>query len=277
MEKKLAFIGGGNMAEALIAGLLRKNTLTPDDLLVCEKSPERRAALESLYRVETTEDNARGPAVSQTVFLAVKPKILAEIQEEIRRGLAPDHLVISILAGISRARLGEALGHFGRVVRVMPNLPAQVGRGVSAITFPETLPESGREWVRTIFRSVGEVVEVEESSQDVVTAVSGSGPGYIFYLAQVFIEAAVAEGLSPAVARRLVTETLARSAEVLRRRDDSPEELVRKVATPGGTTEAGLAVLLEKDLAGAFLTLVARSAQRSRELGGPLPSPGEKG
>ncbi|MFB3786575.1 MAG: pyrroline-5-carboxylate reductase [bacterium] len=277
MNKKLAFIGGGNMAEALIAGLLRNHTLAPDDLLVCEKASARRAALESLYQVETAEDNARGPEASRTVFLAVKPKILADIQEEIRRGLTPEHLVISILAGISRARLASALGQAERMVRVMPNLPAQVGRGVSAITFPPALPESGREWVRTIFRSVGEVVEVEESLQDVVTAVSGSGPGYIFYLAQVFIEAAVAEGLSPPVARRLVTETLAGSAEVLRRRDDSPEELVRKVATPGGTTEAGLAVLLDNDLAGVFRTLVTRSAQRSRELGGPLPSTGEMG
>ncbi|HOJ58993.1 MAG TPA: pyrroline-5-carboxylate reductase [bacterium] len=276
MSKKLAFIGGGNMAEALIAGLLREHTLTPAELLVCEKSPERRAYLENQYRIETAAENARGPQQASTLFLAVKPKVLAEIQEEIRGALTPDHLVISILAGISRERLAEALGHPERMVRVMPNLPAQVGRGVSAITFPATLPESGREWVRTIFRSVGEVVEVEESLQDAVTAVSGSGPGYIFYLAQVFIDAAVREGLSRPVARRLVTETLAGAAEVLRRKEDSPEELVRKVATPGGTTEAGLAVLLENDLAGTFQTLVARAAQRSRELGRPLPPAGEK-
>jgi len=128
------------------------------------------------------------------------------------------------------------------------------------------LEENYRQWVRRILQSVGSIVEAQEPLQDVVTAVSGSGPGYIFFLAQHFIAAAVAEGLPEDVARKLVTETLAGSAELLRQRPDSPAELVRKVATPGGTTEAGLSALKEKDLPGMIHEMVARAANRSREL-----------
>ena len=148
----------------------------------------------------------------------------------------------------------------------MPNLAAQVGRGISAITFPEEMSEERREWVRTILRSVGEVVEVPEPLQDVVTAVSGRGPGFLFYLAQHWIAAGVDQGLDERPARLLVTETMAGAAEVLRQRSDSPEELVRKVATPGGTTEAGLKVLQEANLAQIMKNTVDSATRRSREL-----------
>lgn len=266
MDKKIAFIGGGNMAEAVLAGLLRKGIVNAGQMLVTEKSPERCSFLESTYQVETTDNNAQGPIRSKTVFLAVKPQVLMDVKDEIRPQLTDGHLVVSILAGCSRERLGNALGFKERMVRVMPNLPAQVGMGVSAITFPETLPDSDREWVREILRSAGEIVEVEESLQDVVTAVSGSGPGYLFYLVDGFIRASVEEGLSPEVAKRLVTETLAGTAEVLRRSPDTPEVLVRKVATPGGTTEAGLSALKEGNVIDAFRLMVQRAAERSREL-----------
>lgn len=265
-EKKIAFIGGGNMATAVVSGLLNKCTLTAADILIAEKSPERRQYLEQTYQVETTDDNSLAPQVSRTVFLSVKPKILADVKDELKPVLTGDHLVISILAGISRERLGAALGILDRTVRVMPNLPAQVGQGVSALTFPESLPEKDRDWVRSIFLAVGEIVEVEESLQDVVTAVSGSGPGYLFYFVDLFIRAGMEQGLSQSIARRLVTETLAGAAEVLRRSPDSPEELARKVATPGGTTEAGLSALKEGNLEAMTRLMVERATSRSREL-----------
>jgi len=264
--KKIVFIGGGNMAEAVLSGLLRQQTVSADDILVTEKLSSRRDYLKETYDVETSESNSDGPSKAQTVFLAVKPQILSEVKDEIKGGLTESHTVISILAGMSRERLGDALGFQNRMVRVMPNLPALVGRGVSAITFPDAMNEPDREWVRTILRSVGEIVEVEEPLQDVVTAVSGSGPGYIFNLADLFIAAGVAQGLQEDVARRLVVETLAGSAEVLRTRPDSPAELVKKVATPGGTTEAGLSVLEERNLGGILIDMVAKAAERSREL-----------
>ncbi|MGC9327528.1 MAG: pyrroline-5-carboxylate reductase [Candidatus Hinthialibacter sp.] len=266
MDKKIAFIGGGNMAAAVLSGLLRKQVAGADEILVTEKLPERRAYLEATHHVETTEDNAQAPKRSRTVFLAVKPQMLAQVQDDLRPGLTEDHVVISILAGITRERLGKALGRMERIVRVMPNLPAQVGRGVSAISFPQTLGEEDREWVRTIMRSAGEVVEVEEPLQDAVTAVSGSGPGYLFYFVDLFVQAGVKQGLPRDVALRLATETLAGTAEVLRQTSDSPEELVRKVATPGGTTEAGLSALKEHGLGDVLDEMVERATRRSKEL-----------
>ena len=266
MDKKIAFIGGGNMAEAVLAGLLRKNTVNASEVLVSEKRADRREYLEKTYQVETTENNSDGPKRAKTLFLAVKPQILSEVKDELKQGLTGDHMVISILAGCSRERLGNALGFSERMIRVMPNLPAQVGMGVSAITFPDSLSESDRQWVRDILQSAGEIVEVDEPLQDVVTAVSGSGPGYLFYFVDLFIQAGVEQGLSPDVAKRLVTETLAGAAEVLRRSEDTPEILVKKVATPGGTTEAGLSALIESNLGGILKQMVERAANRSREL-----------
>ena len=266
MSKKIAFVGGGNMAEAVLAGLVRNQTVSPGDILVTEKNPERRAFLEKKYNIATTDDNTQAPRQSKTILLAVKPYILADIKDEIKSHLSEDHVVISILAGISCEKLGDALGYVQRIVRVMPNLPAQVGMGVSAISFPQSFPSQDRDWVRSILESTGRVVEVEEPLQDAVTAVSGSGPGYLFYLVDLFIQAAVQQGLSESVAKSLVVETMAGAAEVLRISDDSPAELVKKVATPGGTTEAGLSALKESDLSGIMQLMVNRAAARSKEL-----------
>jgi pyrroline-5-carboxylate reductase len=265
-NKKIAFVGGGNMAEAVLAGLLNKKILLPEEILVAEIKPERRRYLEETYSVETTETNSDAPKRAKTVFLAVKPQILQDVKSELKNILSADHVVISILAGQSRSRLGEALGHMETIVRVMPNLPAQVGCGVSAITFPEQMNESDRNWVRKILKAVGEVVEVEEPLQDAVTAVSGSGPGYLFYLVDHWIAAAKEQGLPDDVARLLVVETLAGAAQLLRERPDSPSELVYKVATPGGTTEAGLSALRDHDVPAVVHEMVRRATQRSKEL-----------
>ncbi len=264
--KKIAFVGGGNMAEAIFSGLLKKGTVTAEDIFVTEKRLDRRNQLEQTYGIETAEDNSLAPTKASTILLAVKPQVLPEVQEEIKTSFTSEHLLISILAGISRQRLSQAFGFPERVVRVMPNLPALLGCGISAITFPDNLSENERDWVRSILRSVGDIVEVEETQQDVVTAVSGSGPGYMFYFAQHFIAAAVAQGLDETVAQKLVTETFAGTAELLRQREESPAELVQKVATPGGTTEAGLSALKELNLPGMIEETVRRAVNRAQEL-----------
>ena len=266
MDYSIAFVGGGNMAEAVMAGLIRNRIVTAGEILVTEKKAERRETLASLYSVQVVEANAEAPRRAKTLFLAVKPQILPEIQDEIKPYLTDAHLIISILAGQSRERLGKMLGCLDRIVRVMPNLPAQVGRAVSAITFPPALGQEERDWVRRILTAVGEVVEVDESLQDAVTAVSGSGPGYLFYLAEHWIAAAMRQGLPADVARTLVTETLAGAAQVLKERPDPPGVLAAKVATPGGTTEAGLSALVDYDLPKILDEVVDRATRRSKEL-----------
>ncbi|MDP8245058.1 MAG: pyrroline-5-carboxylate reductase [Candidatus Hinthialibacter antarcticus] len=264
--KRLAFIGGGNMAEAILAGLIHTQALHPNEIIVSEPRPERRQELTEVYKIEAVESNQDAIQQAQTLVLAIKPFKLDEAKEDLRAALTREHLVISILAGASREKLGQALGDKKRMVRVMPNLPALVGHGVSAITFPDEMGDDEREWVRTILRSVGAIVEVEEPMQDAVTAVSGSGPGYVFYLVHHFIEAAKAEGLDADTARQLAIHTFVGAAEVLKQGGDSPETLVKKVATPGGTTEAGLSVLDKNQTPKILIDVVHHAAERSREL-----------
>ncbi|MBI1390945.1 MAG: pyrroline-5-carboxylate reductase [bacterium] len=266
LDKKIGFIGCGNMGEAILAGLLRDQALTPAEIIAAEPLPERRQELSEVYKIETVDSNAAAASRARTLLLAVKPFKLNDVKDEIRASLRSEQIVISILAGVSRARLGEALGIEDRSVRVMPNLPALAGAGISAISFPPAMPEADREWVRTVLRSVGAIVEVDESLQDAVTAVSGSGPGYLFYIVQLMIEAAQNEGLAPDVARKLALHTFIGAAEVLKRGGDEPAGLVKKVATPGGTTEAGLSALKEGGLPALLNETVRRAADRSREL-----------
>lgn len=265
-NKKIAFVGGGNMAEAVLSGLLRKQTVKPEEVFVSEKSDERRSYLEKTYQIETDFANKKAPQCAKTVFLAVKPQMLNEVKDELAAHLSNEHCVISILAGTSRDKLANALGFKERMVRVMPNLPALIGKGISAITFPPEMQENERDWCREILKSIGKVVEVDEPLQDVVTAVSGSGPGYIFYMAHYYLVAAINEGLSEDVAKDLVTETLIGAAELLNQRPETAQELVKKVATPGGTTEAGLSALEEKGFAGIMQETISRATNRSREL-----------
>ncbi|MBZ0257271.1 NAD(P)-binding domain-containing protein, partial [bacterium] len=143
--KQLAFIGGGNMAEAILSGLLRTQALKPNEIIVAEPRPERRQELSEVYKIEAVESNAAAIQQAKTILLAIKPFKLDEVKDELRGVLTPEHVVISILAGASREKLGNALGGKERMVRVMPNLPALVGFGISAITFPESLDESERE------------------------------------------------------------------------------------------------------------------------------------
>ena len=266
-RETIGFAGAGNMAEAIIAGLVGKKICEPGDVLACDVLEERRKHLAERYGVRVTSELGELPEFGSTILLAVKPKHLAEAGEALAGKLNGGHLIISILAGQSLARLGSALGGEPNLVRVMPNLCARVGAGVSAITFPSGLPEDRREWTRQILSAVGDVVEVPEDLQDAVTAVSGSGPGYIFDLAGHFMKAAEAVGLDPATARKLVVETLYGSARVLQDTDETCEELVRKVATPGGTTEAGLSALADGDAAGILREVVQRATDRSKELG----------
>ncbi len=265
--KSIAFAGGGNMAEAIIAGLVFKAICPPERILACDVLEQRRAALQERYGIRVTADLAELPGFSPTLLLAVKPMHLAEVGPVLQPKLGPGSVVISILAGQSLARLEAALGDAAALVRVMPNLCSRVGAGISAITFPEKISDPGKDWVKEILSSVGATVEVQEPLQDAVTAVSGSGPGYIFYLAGHFIAAAEKEGLAPDVARRLVVETLYGSARVLQDIDEDCMDLVRKVATPGGTTEAGLSALADGKMPDVLAEMVHRATSRSQELG----------
>lgn len=259
---RLEIIGGGNMAEALLGGLLAAQWAAPADIVVVERYAERRAQLEQLFPgVRVVEV----PEAAQGVVIAVKPNDVAEAC----RALAGCGVqrVLSIAAGVTTEALSAALGDDTPVVRSMPNTPALVGKGASAIAPGATADTDDLDWASSILEAVGIVVRVDESKLDIVTGLSGSGPAYVFLLVENLILAGIAEGLTPEMAETLATQTLLGAATLLDARDEDAAALRAAVTSPGGTTAAGLKVLTESGVPAAIVDAVLAATERSRELG----------
>ncbi|HPP55916.1 MAG TPA: pyrroline-5-carboxylate reductase [Anaerohalosphaeraceae bacterium] len=269
MQKKtLGFIGGGNMAQALLKGLLQQKIYRPEQIWVSDVLAERLEFLRQTYGVHTSADNRTAAGKADILILAVKPQqmaaVLKEIADSIRRGV----LVISIAAGIRTAKIRSFLPQ-NPIIRVMPNTPAMVSAGASALYNAGALPEQMQEALR-IFESVGKAVVAEqEELLDAVTAVSGSGPAYFFLLMEEMLKAAAELGLDEATARALVLQTAkgaALLAEEAAGRGETPDILRKKVTSPGGTTEAALKVFGEYSFGPMVRQALLAAARRSREL-----------
>jgi pyrroline-5-carboxylate reductase len=267
--KRLGFIGAGNMAGALIRGLLESGLYDPHELAASDADPKRLTALAGETGIRTHPDNPSLVLDCTAVVLAVKPQVLPDVLLEIRDQAAPDLLVISVAAGIPLSLIREGLGRDLPLVRVMPNTPALVGRGMSALAPGERATGEHLAAARALFEAVGETLVVEESMMNAVTAVSGSGPGYLFRIMEALVEAGEDVGFERDEAVRLVVQTVLGAAHLAAASDRSLAELREMVTSPGGTTAAGLAVLDEARL-GEILTGAVRAARdRAVELGGP--------
>lgn len=265
---KIVFLGGGNMAAALIGGLLERG-FPASDVVVVELTPERRDWLVQTWGVGVAADASvvRGADV---VVLAVKPQQMREALAPLAAGLG-DALVISVAAGLRVADLSRWLGGHDRVARAMPNTPALIGAGVTGMYAPPAVDAAGREIAERILSAVGSVVWVEdEARMDSVTAVSGSGPAYVFHFIEALEAAAVARGFDAVTARRLALDTVLGAARLAASSEDSPGVLREKVTSKGGTTAAALAVFGEGDLIGLVGRAVAAAEARGRELGDEL-------
>ncbi len=260
-QVELAVIGGGNMGAALLAGLLDSGVFDAAALAVVEVAAARRDQLSSMFPTVLVTDSA--PRCNGAV-LAVKPVDTPPAAAAAAGAGAVR--VLSIAAGVRLASIEAAVGSGVAVVRAMPNTPALVRLGASAIAAGTTADRDDVAWARTILEAVGTVDELEEAALDAFTGVAGSGPAYIFLVAEALIDAAVAEGLEPAMAERIVCQLLIGSATLLDREGD-PTRLREMVTSPNGTTAAGLAALAEHDLRGAVRAAVHAATQRSRELG----------
>ncbi len=264
----IGFIGGGNMAEALIKGIVACGVYAPDNVLVSDIRAERLEFLADRYGVTATGSNSELASKVEAIVLAVKPQNMIDVLGGLTDAIGPETLVISIAAGITVANLAAVLGEIA-IIRVMPNTPALIGEGASAL-FANEQAEPFLEEAVSIFSSVGKAVAVnEEDLIDAVTAVSGSGPAYYFLLMEEMIKAGVELGLSEDVARDLVLQT-ARGAGLLATEADkngeSPAELRRKVTSPGGTTEAAIKVFKEGKIGELVSAAATRARERSREL-----------
>lgn len=264
MAPRLVVVGGGRMGEALLAGLLAGGWGEPSDLAVVEKVESRRGILSERFAGVQV---GAAPVAAEGAVIAVKPDdVEAACRALAEAGVAR---VLSIAAGVRLARLEAWLGPGVPVVRAMPNTPALVGEGAAAVSPGHSACEGDLTWAEGVLGSVGTVVRVPEDQLDAVTAVSGSGPAYVFLLAEALMDAGVSNGLSRDVSTALVTQTLLGSARLLAESGEGPEALRAGVTSAGGTTEAALAALEDRAVRAAFLEAVGAAAERSRQLAGP--------
>lgn len=264
--KRLVCIGGGNMAEALIRGVLSARVCEAANVTVTDILPERLESLREQYGVRTERDNAAAAAAADIVLLAVKPQQLAGVLADIRPVLPGSALVISIVAGIPAARIEAGLSAGQRVVRVMPNTPSLIGQGAAAVAAGAAAAPEDVDAAEQLMKAVGIVVRVEESMLDAVTALSGSGPAYVFYLIESMIEAGTSMGLEADTARALAVQTVEGAARLVRETGEEPEALRRKVTSTAGTTEAAVRVLDRREVRTHLVEALQAACTRSREL-----------
>jgi pyrroline-5-carboxylate reductase len=265
--KRIAFLGSGNMAEAMVKGLLGTGTAAPGDVLCAEPRPERREELARRYGVETFADNVEACDRAELVFLSVKPQIVDPVLEEIAAAVDPKKLVVSIVAGVSSAAIARKLGAGVRVVRAMPNTAALVGAAATAIARGAHASDADLEQARKIFQSVGTVSVIEEHLMDAVTGLSGSGPAFLFLVVEALSDGGVKMGLPRQVATTLAAQTLIGAGRLVLETGEHPGYLKDQVTSPGGTTIAGMHALEAAGVRGALIAAVEAATRRSHELG----------
>jgi pyrroline-5-carboxylate reductase len=255
------------MGEAILAAVLGKKQAAPGDISVADISAARRDYLKKRYGVAVTESPREAVKGRDIVVLAVKPQNIPEVLADLKGCLKPAQLVLSIAAGISIATIARGLGH-GKVVRAMPNTPAQIGLGMSGWTATTAVTSQQKEWSRAILDTMGkEIYFDDETSLDMVTAVSGSGPAYLYLFAEAMVDAAVNIGLSRQNAEALVSQTVLGASQLLVKSGKSPAELRRAVTSRGGTTERAVSVFKQGGLAKLTEAAVRAAYLRARELG----------
>jgi pyrroline-5-carboxylate reductase len=269
MKYELGILGSGNMAEAIVRGVLNAQRLTPQQIIAADVSAERRKFFQDELGVIAIEDNAAVARQSRIVLLSVKPQMMQAALGGIGKVMSADSLVISIAAGISCEFIESALGETAawRVVRSMPNTPMLVGQGMVAVAAGKNATADDIAAARHLFECAADVIEVFETQIDAVTAISGSGPAYFFFLVEQMIAAGIQLGLSPEQSRKLAAKTALGAATMLTTSPDSPAELRRKVTSPGGTTAAAIASMESHGLPQIVIDAIKAAEKRSKELG----------
>jgi len=264
---RIAFLGGGNMAEAIIKGLQRENSAA--QLMVAEILPERRAYLTKAYpSVRVVDNSAEAAGWGEVVILSIKPQQATSVLTTLEQTLGSGKLIVSIMAGVRTATIEDALESRTRVVRVMPNTPALVGAGATAICPGRNAGAQDLDLVESIFARTGLVVRVDEKQMDAVTGLSGSGPAYVFTFIEALSDAGVKNGLTRDVASKLAVQTVLGAARMLVETGEHPAKLREQVTSPGGTTIAGLHVLESGCFRGTIMDAVEAATRRSQELAG---------
>ncbi len=265
---RIGFAGAGNMAEALIRGLLGAGLYSAKEIVASDIDARKRSAMKRRLGIAMTSDNGAVVRDSGVVVLAVKPQVIDAVLAEMRPAVSARKVFISIAAGVSTAQIERALGGEARVVRVMPNTPALLGKAMSVVVRGAAARLSDEKLALKLLRAVGRARAVrDEQLIDAVTGLSGSGPAYVYRVAEALIEGGVEAGLEPEMAQELALQTIAGAAAMLQEAGESPARLRQAVTSPGGTTQAGLEEMARRGLTTTLVEGVCRATERSRELG----------
>ncbi len=268
MENVIGIIGAGNMGSALVAGVVQGKKFKADHIIVSDIRQDRADYLAQRYHVGKAESNRMLARNCTTIIVAVKPKEISPVLGDVKSELRDDHLVISIAAGVPIKAIGDIVQRDLSIIRVMPNTPAMVRMGITAISPGPSARPKDIDMAVAIFSQVGETVIIGEEMMDAVTALAGSGPGYLFLIMEAFVDAGVMLGLERGIALRLAIQTTLGSAQLARESTESLAELRDRVTSPGGTTSSGLAVLNERGLTEIIIDAVEAAWRRSKELSG---------
>jgi pyrroline-5-carboxylate reductase len=268
MKQHIGFIGGGQMAEALIRGIIASGLYNKNNILVSEPNDFRREHLESTYQIKTYQNNHAIFEKSKLVILAVKPQTMKAVLENCRSVIDSHHILITVAAGLPISFYIKNIGKKDtKVIRVMPNTPALVLEGASALSRNENVSDKELRQAEEIFLAVGEVVILDEVHLDAVTGLSGSGPAYVFSFVEALVDAGVKMGLTRVVSEKLALQTVAGSVKLLRESGEHPAALRGKVTSPGGTAITALHVLEKVGFHGIIMDIVESAVIRSKELG----------
>lgn len=263
---KIGFIGGGKMATAIMKGIINSNWCEAKNIFVSDKNEDALKTLEKNYAVQTTLNNIEVVKNSKIILFAVKPFVLMAVLSEIKPYLTEEHIIFSIAAGISIKTMEEIVGEIP-VVRIMPNTPALVNEGMSAICKGNYANDEHSKIALEIFKSVGKVVEADEKYIDIITAISGSGPAFYYYIIDEIAKAGEKLGLDYQTCLKLSAQTAYGAAKMIMETDVNPEQLIVNVTTPGGCTAVGNEVLKEKKISEILFDTIEKTAQKAYELG----------
>ena len=265
-DMKIGFIGLGNMAKAMIGGMLSRGIARPEDLLGSAKTEETRKAVREKYGIEVLEDNAAVAKVSDVLILAVKPQMFEAVIPQIKEKVSENTLIVSIAAGKSIAQIEEAFGRSLKLVRCMPNTPAMVGEGCSGVCRSDKVTEEEMAKCMELISSFGLAEEVPEKLMDAVVGVSGSSPAFVFMFLEALADGAVKAGMPRKQAYRFAAQTVLGSAKLMLETGKHPGELKDMVCSPGGTTIEGVQVLEEMGLRSALMNAVEACVEKSRNM-----------
>ena len=265
---KIAFIGVGVMGEAIISALIKQKTVGRDSIMACDVDPARLAAVGKKYKVSHTPDCRSAAKVCDIIVLSIKPQTLSKVMGDLKGALKESQLVLSIVAGARLDTISKGLKH-DAIIRVMPNTPAQVGQGMSVWTATSAVSQAQKDIAQNILKATGREIYVQDEKYiDMATAISGSGPAYIFLIMEALTDAAVHIGMPRKLAEELVTQTVLGSAYMSRETGKHPAELKNMVTSPGGTTAEGLLCIEEGGMRAILAQAVIAAYEKAQRLGG---------